>query len=42
MYRLTNIARGEPSPQLFEIPADFTVEEAGPPQRDVIIRKMSK
>jgi hypothetical protein len=41
-YRLTNIVRGEPSPQLFEIPADFTVEEAGPPQRDVIIRKLSK
>ena len=24
-YRLTNITRAEPSPQLFEIPADFTV-----------------
>ena len=24
-YRLTNITRAEPSPQLFEIPADFTI-----------------
>ncbi len=27
-YRLTNITRAEPSPQLFEIPADFTVIDA--------------
>jgi hypothetical protein len=40
-YRLTNIVRGEPSPALFEVPTDFTVDEAGR-QRDVIIRKMSK
>ena len=28
LYRLTSIARGEPSPQLFVVPADFTVLEA--------------
>jgi hypothetical protein len=28
-YRLTNITRDEPSPQLFEIPADFTVVDPG-------------
>lgn len=26
IYRLTNIVRGEPSPELFEIPSDFRVE----------------
>jgi hypothetical protein len=40
-YRLTNIVRAEPSPALFEIPADFTVNEAGP-ERDVIIRRIVK
>jgi hypothetical protein len=40
-YRLTNITRGEPSPTLFEVPADFTVDEAGR-QGDVMIRKMAK
>jgi hypothetical protein len=40
-YRLTNIVRGEPSPSLFEVPADFTVTEAGQ-ERDVIIRKIVK
>jgi len=25
-YRLQNIARGEPSPELFQVPADYTVE----------------
>lgn len=25
-YRLQNIARGEPSPELFEVPADYTIE----------------
>ncbi len=38
-YRLTNINRSEPSPALFEIPSDFTVEE-GP--RDFMFRKMTK
>jgi hypothetical protein len=27
VYRLTNIVRGEPSPELFEIPPDFRLEE---------------
>ena len=41
-YRLTNINRSEPSPQLFEIPADFTVVDPGA-QRDVIFeRKIEK
>jgi hypothetical protein len=35
-YRLTNIQRSEPSPALFEIPADYTVKE-GP--GDVIFNK---
>ena len=38
-YRLANINRSEPSPALFEIPSDFTVEE-GP--RDFMFRKMTK
>jgi hypothetical protein len=25
-YRLQNIARGEPSPELFQVPSDYTVE----------------
>lgn len=37
-YRLTNITRGEPSPDLFDVPADFTVAEPNG-QRDVIIRR---
>jgi len=40
-YRLTNITRGEPSPSLFEIPSDFTVEDANV-KRDVIFRRMVK
>ena len=40
-YRLTNITRGEPSPSLFEIPPDFTVEDADH-KHDVIFRKMVK
>ena len=28
-YRLTNLTRAEPSPQLFEIPADFTIVDPG-------------
>ncbi|HVX67605.1 MAG TPA: hypothetical protein VHA11_13420 [Bryobacteraceae bacterium] len=30
VYRLTNINRGEPSPSLFEVPADYKVVEGGP------------
>ena len=40
-YRLTNISRGEPAPSLFEIPSDFTVEDANQ-KRDVIFRRMAK
>jgi hypothetical protein len=30
-YRLTNINRSEPDPSLFQVPADYTVDEgAGP------------
>jgi hypothetical protein len=28
-YRLSNIARGDPDPSLFEVPSDYTVVEAG-------------
>ena len=38
-YRLTNIARGEPSPSLFEVPSDFTIEEPGA-EPGHFIRKM--
>ena len=27
VYRLANIARGEPSPDLFEIPAGYRIDE---------------
>jgi len=37
-YRLTNINRSEPSPQLFEIPADFTVVDPGA-QGDVFFER---
>jgi hypothetical protein len=30
-YRLTNINRSEPPHSLFEVPPDYTVQEAGPP-----------
>jgi hypothetical protein len=30
-YRLTNINRSEPAHSLFEVPSDFTIQEAGPP-----------
>lgn len=30
-YRLTNINRSEPPHSLFEVPADYTIQEAGPP-----------
>lgn len=32
-YRLTNINRSEPPHTLFEVPADYTVQEAGPRRR---------
>lgn len=38
-YRLTNIVRGEPSHTLFEVPADYTVQEI--PVRTQIFRKKS-
>ena len=37
-YRLTNLTRGEPSPQLFEVPADFKVVDAAA-NRDVIFER---
>jgi hypothetical protein len=40
-YRLTNIVRGEPSPALFEVPSDFTVEEDAP-AHDVIFKRTVK
>ena len=30
-YRLTNINRTEPAHSLFEVPSDYTIQEAGPP-----------
>lgn len=41
-YRLTNINRSEPSPQLFEIPADFTVVDPGSQREMIIERKIVK
>ncbi|MFL6254086.1 MAG: hypothetical protein ACJ74T_03615 [Pyrinomonadaceae bacterium] len=32
IYRLTNINRAEPAPALFEVPADYTIVEGGPPK----------
>lgn len=37
-YRLTNLTRAEPSPQLFEIPSDFKVIDAGA-NRDMIFQR---
>ena len=37
-YRLTNIQRSEPSPALFEIPADYTIKEG--PGKDVFFEKL--
>src|SRR5262245_46303129 len=31
-YRLTNINRSEPDPSLFQVPADYTVDEGGGPR----------
>jgi hypothetical protein len=36
-YRLTNITRAEPPPQLFEIPADFKI--AGPDSRELVMER---
>jgi hypothetical protein len=36
VYRLTNISRNEPSRALFEIPADYQVEEG---KREIVIKK---
>jgi hypothetical protein len=41
-YRLTNLTRAEPSPQLFEIPADFTIVDPGANREMVIERKILK
>src|SRR5215470_18014066 len=32
VYRLTNINRAEPAQALFEVPADYKIEEGGPPR----------
>ena len=41
-YRLTNVTRAEPSPQLFEVPADFTIQDPGVHREVVIERKIAK
>lgn len=41
-YRLTNLNRAEPSPQLFEIPADFTVIDPGGNREMIIERRLAK
>jgi hypothetical protein len=41
-YRLTNITRAEPSPQLFEIPADFTVVDPAANREMIIERRLAK
>ncbi len=33
-YRLTNINRAEPPRSLFEVPSDYTIQEAGPRRRE--------
>ena len=33
-YRLTNINRSEPAHSLFEVPSDYTIQEAGPRRRE--------
>jgi hypothetical protein len=44
IYRLTNINRSEPAHSLFEVPSDFTIQEAGPPpeMRNKIEREMRR
>ena len=41
-YRLTNLLRADPSPQLFEIPADFKVMDGGVREEAVIEKKVVK
>jgi hypothetical protein len=41
-YRLTNITRAEPSPQLFEIPADFTIVDPRGNREMIIESKIVK
>jgi hypothetical protein len=39
-YRLTNITRGEPAPELFEVPADYQVSDpVNKINRDVVIER---
>jgi hypothetical protein len=38
-YRLTNISRDEPARSLFEVPAGYTVKEAGGPGQQMRMRK---
>jgi len=38
-YQLTNIRRGEPSPDLFQIPADYTIKESQAIQKVMEIKK---
>ena len=33
-YKLTNVNRSEPSPALFQVPADYTIHELGNIVRD--------
>ncbi len=41
-YRLTNLTRGEPPPQLFEVPADFQVVDAAANRDAIFERKIVK
>jgi hypothetical protein len=41
-YRLTNLTRAEPAPQLFEIPADFKIVDPAANRPVVIERKIVK
>ena len=41
-YRLTNLTRAEPSPQLFEVPSDFTILDPGMNRQIFIERKVVK
>ena len=41
-YRLTNVTRVDPPPQLFEIPADFKIVDGGHREDAVIEKKIVK
>jgi len=41
-YRLTNLTRTEPSPQLFEIPSDFKIVDASANRPVTIERRIAK